>query len=392
MLIRDVETFVLKVRGPAAYLGALPDGTELTADAGYRVREPWRSLYSASFETLLVRVEAEDGTAGWGEALAPVGPEIPAEIVDRLLGPQLIGSDAAAPRPAWARLRALMRERGHLVGHQADALAALDIALWDLAGRISGLSVARLLGGAHRDRVPAYVSGLPRPDDAGRAELARAWQEKGARTVKLHLGYGVDTDLATVDAVRAAAPDLDVAVDAHWRYGPAQAARLGRELADRGVVFLEAPLAPEDVDAHRRLADRIELPIAIGETLRTRYEFAQWLAAGAIGLAQPDVGRTGITEATAIAELCAAHHVPLAPHHSVALGPALAAGLHVSAATEDSPFFEYQPTTVETAAALGFAFDVGPDGFGLDERPGLGLDVDEDRIRATATRHHACAR
>ncbi|WP_433701258.1 mandelate racemase/muconate lactonizing enzyme family protein [Nocardiopsis sp. CA-288880] len=389
MRIRNVETFVVKVRGPAAYLGSLADGSALTEEQGYRVREPWLSLYSALFETLLVRVEAEDGTAGWGEALAPVGPEIPAQVVDGLLAPQLIGADATAPRPAWARLRSLMRERGHLVGHQADALAAVDIALWDLAGRISGLGVAALLGGAHRTRVPTYVSGLPSPDDAGRADLARRWQERGARTVKLHLGNGVEADLATVDAVSAAAPGLALAVDAHWRYTPSQAARLGRELADRGAVFLEAPLAPEDVEGHRRLADRIELPVAVGETLRNRYEFAQWLAAGALGLAQPDVGRTGVTEAASIAEVCSAHHVPVAPHHSVGLGPALAAGVHVSAATEDSPFFEYQPTTVETAAELGFHFDAHPDGIGLGSGPGLGLEVDEERVRSAAVRHRS---
>ncbi|MEE2043663.1 enolase C-terminal domain-like protein [Nocardiopsis tropica] len=144
-----------------------------------------------------------------------------------------------------------------------------------------------------------------------------------------------------------------------------------------------------DVAGHRRLADRIELPVAVGETLRNRYEFAQWLAAVALGLAQPDVGRTGVTEAASIAEVCSAHHVPVAPHHSVGLGPALAAGVHVSAATEDSPFFEYQPTTVETAAELGFHFDAHPDGIGLGSGPGLGLEVDEERVRSAAVRHRS---
>ncbi|PSK92939.1 galactonate dehydratase [Murinocardiopsis flavida] len=388
MHVREVQTFVLKVQSDMPYLGALADGSELTADAGYVVRAPWRSLYSARFETLLVKVTADDGTAGWGEALAPVGPEVVAEIVDRLLAPQVIGMDARAPRVAFAALRALMRERGHLVGHQADALAALDIAMWDLAGHATGQSVATLLGGAFRTEVPCYVSGLPSPTDAGRAELAAAWQEKGAERVKLHLGNGVAADLATVDAVQAAAPRIGFAVDAHWRYGLPEATRLGRGLAERGALFLEAPMAPEDVEGHRRLADRLELPVAVGEALRNRYEFAQWLRAGALGLAQPDVGRTGITEAAAIAELAAAHHAPLAPHHSVGLGPTLAAGLHLSAAVEDCPFFEYQPVTADAAARLlGFDLGARADAFTLPDGPGLGLAIAEQPVRDAAVRH-----
>ncbi|MFR9725553.1 mandelate racemase/muconate lactonizing enzyme family protein [Streptomyces sp. MS19] len=383
MQIASVETFVLKVFHEEPYLGVLPDGSEVPA--GYQVRAPWRSLYSRRFETLLVKVTAEDGTAGWGEALAPVAPEVPAGIVDLLLAPVLLGQDALAPRPAWVRLRDLMRERGHLVGHQADALAAVDIALWDLAGRLRGAPVAALLGGAFRDRLPTYVSGLPRATDGERAELAADWAARGAGAVKLHLGHGVDADLATVDAVRAAAPDLRIAVDAHWAYGPAEARRLAAGLADRGGWFLEAPLAPEDEDGHRRLVARAAVPVAVGETLRNRYEFARWLHGPALEIAQPDVARTGITEAMAIAELCAAAHVPVAPHHSVGLGVALAAGLHLAAAVEDLAVFEYQPTSTEVGQrVLSTPLTVHPDHFPLPAGPGLGIDIDERVVRDLA--------
>ncbi|ONK11509.1 mandelate racemase/muconate lactonizing enzyme family protein [Streptomyces sp. MP131-18] len=383
MQIASVETFVLKVFHHEAYLGALPDGSEVPP--GYQVRAPWRSLYSRRFETLLVKVTAEDGTAGWGEALAPVAPEVPADIVDLLLAPVLLGQDALAPRPAWAMLRDLMRERGHLVGHQADALAAVDIALWDLAGRLRGAPVATLLGGAFRDRLPTYVSGLPRATDEQRAQLAADWAGRGAGAVKLHLGHGVAADLATVDAVRAAAPALRVAVDAHWAYGLAEARRLAAGLADRGGWFLEAPLAPEDEEGHRRLGERTALPIAVGETLRNRYEFARWLRGHALEIAQPDVARTGITEAMAIAELCAASHVPVAPHHSVGLGVSLAAGLHVGAAVEDLLVFEYQPTSTEVGQRiLRTPLEVRPDHFPLPAGPGLGIDIDEQVVRDLA--------
>jgi D-galactarolactone cycloisomerase len=383
MLIRDIETFVLKLRADEAYLGALTDGTEI--GPAYTVREPWRSLYSDRFEGLLVKVTADDGTTGWGEALAPVAPEVPAAVVDLLLAPVLRGMDATRPRPAWSRLRDLMRERGHLVGHQADALAAVDIALWDLAGKLVGRPVADLLGGAFRDDVPVYVSGLPKTTDAERAELAREWVARGATGVKLHLGNGVEADLATVDAVRSSAPALRVAVDAHWVYSVTDAARLAAGLAERGGWFLEAPLAPEDVAGHTELVRRAGLPVAVGEALRNRYEFGQWLDARALSIAQPDVGRTGITEAMVIAELAAARHLPVAPHHSTGLAVALAAGLHVSAAVENLEVFEYQPKSTDVGRRIlrePVAFR--PDGFPLPAGPGLGIDVDEEAVRKLA--------
>lgn len=373
--IAKVDTFVLKLAPPEAYLGAPPAGTP--QDSGYFLRPPWRSLYSERFETLLVRLTCTDGTEGWGEALAPVAPEVPQAIVDRLLAPVLVGEDPRRVRPLWSKLTGLMRERGHLVGHQADALAAVDIALWDLAGKAAGVPVHALLGGAFRDEIPTYVSGLPKPTDAERAELAADWAARGVRAIKLHLGNGVAADLATFDAVRDAHPDLRIAVDAHWAYPLGEAVKLGRGLDEREAWFFEAPLVPEDVTAHRELAAAVTTPVAVGEAMRTRYEFRAWLDARAVDLCQPDVGRTGITEAMAIAEVAAAHHIPVAPHHSVGLGVAVAAGLHVSAAIEDMPAFEFQPGTMAVAdRILTTPLPGGPVAFGLPQTPGLGVEVD----------------
>lgn len=383
MRIANVETFSLKVKSPEAYLGRLTDGS--TAPDGYHVRKPWRSLYSSRFETVIVKVTAEDGTAGWGEALAPVAPEVPAAIIDLLLRPILIGADARTPRPNWNMLSSLMRERGHLVGHQADALAAVDIALWDLAGKLADLSVATLLGGAYRSFIPTYVSGLPKPDDEQRAELAVEWQQKGTAAIKLHLGHGIEKDLKTVDVIRRAAPNVRIAVDAHWAYSFSDALLLSEELAHRKAWFLEAPLAPEDEEGHVELRARSRIPIAVGETLRNRYEFSRWLRSRALDIAQPDIGRTGITEAMAISELSTAQHVPVAPHHSVGLGIVLAAGLHVSAAVQDLLVFEYQPTSTEIGRIiLQQPLETHPNGFRLPSGPGLGIDVNENKIRSLA--------
>ncbi|PPF84234.1 mandelate racemase/muconate lactonizing enzyme family protein [Pseudoclavibacter sp. RFBJ3] len=386
MRIASVEVFVLKLQHRENYLGALQGGASVPA--GYHVREPWRSLYSPLFETVLVKITADDGTAGWGEGLAPVGPEILAMIIRRLIAPQLIGMSAVAPRPAWNRTTSLMRERGHLVGHQADALAAIDIALWDLAARLHDVPLVELLGGAFREEVPVYVSGLPRSTDADRALLAREWQDAGMRSVKLHLGLGVDHDLATVAAVHEAAPQLRIAVDAHWAYSPHDGLRLAEGLSALGGWFLEAPLVPEDEQAHRELVRRSPIPIAVGETLRNRFEFERWTAQRALDLAQPDVGRTGLTEALSIAEVCSARHLPTAPHHSVGLGVLLAAGIHFSAAIPDLLAFEYQPTSTEIGQSI-LTTSLLPDGasFRIPNGPGLGIDIDEPHIRQLAKEH-----
>jgi galactonate dehydratase len=376
--ISSVQTFRLKLPSADPYLGSAPTGSETST---YFVRPPWRSLYSHRYETLLVRLESDDGHVGWGEALAPVAPEVPQAIIERMLAPQLLGADPAAPRPVFAAIAALMRERGHLVGHQADALAACDIALWDLAGNIAGLPVAELTGGAFRSAVPVYVSGLPRATDAERAELASEWASKGFRHVKLALGHGVNRDLATFDAIASACPDLRIGIDAHWAYTLPEAEHLGHALDDRRAWFLEAPLAPEDAEGHRLLAERIVTPVAVGEMLRNRYEFAHWLGRRALDLCQPDVARTGITEALAVATLADAIHLPVAPHHSVGLGVALAAGLQFAAAIENLEVFEFQPTVLPHAnSILASAIELDGCSFRVPDGPGLGIVVNERAV------------
>jgi galactonate dehydratase len=278
-----------------------------------------------------------------------------------------------------------MRERGHLVGHQADALAAVDIASWDLAGRMAERPVTELMGGAFRKVVPVYVSGLPDPTRQGRRDLAKRWRDDGATIVKLHLGHGITEDLQVVDDVLDAAPGLRIAVDAHWRYRVPDALRLADALAARDVLFLEAPLAPEDVDGHRRLAAEARLPIAVGETLRNRFEADRWLTSGAVGVLQPDVARTGLTEATVFGQLASARHVPIAPHHSTGLGVALAAGIQFAAAVEDLLAFEFQPTATRVGhTILAAPLAVGPAEVAVPDLPGLGVEVDAEAVRRLA--------
>ncbi|TWD79311.1 galactonate dehydratase [Kribbella amoyensis] len=373
--ITEVETFPLVLAGPDA-----PART-------YSTKPPWPSIYGSNREALLVKLTADDGSIGWGEALVPVSPEVPAKIIDLLLKPALLGADPTRVRPLVAALRALMRERGHLGGHQGDAVAAIDVALWDLAGRIAGVPVHQLLGGAQRDVVPTYVSGLPGKKDSERVAQAEDWVARGVRQVKVGLGHGVREDLRAVEALRGVHDDLLVAVDIHGVYDVAQAVRLGRGLDSLGGWFLEAPIGFEDVAGHAEVARRIDTPVAIGESLRHRQEFRPWLEAGAASILQPDVGRTGITEAVDLAAITETWFVPLAPHHSTGLGVVLAASVHASAAMANLLAYEFHPTLFgKVNEILATPLPSGEHGFAVPDGPGLGIEVDEDAVRAASVR------
>jgi len=353
----------------------------------YTTKPPWPSIYASGREALLVKLTADDGSVGWGEALAPVAPEVPAKIIELLLKPALLGADPTRVRPLVTALRALMRERGHLGGHQGDAVAAVDVALWDLAGRIAGVPVHQLLGGAQRDVVPTYVSGLPGKKDSERVAIAREWVDQGVRHVKLGLGYGVRADLATVEALRNVHDDLLVAVDIHGVYDVAEAIRLGRGLDSMGAWFLEAPVGFEDVAGHAEVARRIDTPVAIGESLRHRQEFKPWLVGGAASILQPDPGRTGITELLDLAAVAETWFTPLAPHHSSGLGIIMAASIHASAAVGNLLAYEFHPMLFGPVNdVLVTPLEPGMLGFAVPTGPGLGIEVDEDAVRAACVR------
>lgn len=386
LIITAVEAFPLTLTG---------DGRPDPEGARYHVGQNRPTIYPTGRETLFVRIETESGHVGWGEALAPAAPRVPAAIITDLLTPALVGADAAEVRPLRFRLGELMRERGHLVGHQADALAAVDIALWDLLGQATGLSVATLLGGAYRRRIPSYVTSVSGATDAERAATIERLIDGGASRFKLHLGNGVDQDLSSFDAAASAAreqrPDAQLAVDAHCVYDGPSALRLARELGARGAWFLESALPAEHLIGYAELTARADLPIAGGEAFRHRTEVVQWLRADALDYYQPDIGRTGITEGAAIAELVNAAYRPILPHHSAALGLALVAGLHVAATAQNAPVFEYGPATVAAAnRLLTTPIETGPDHYLLPTGPGLGVTVDEAAIRdaARSAREH----
>jgi len=380
MTIASVEAIPVRIKRDEAYLGALPPGA---GDGAYFLRPPYRALYSTHFETTFVKVVTDDGVVGWGEALAPVAPDVVATIVTQLLAPLLTGRDPLTGGVLWGTMYDLMRERGHYGGFMLDAISACDIALWDLRGKILGVGVHTLLGGAHRHRVPCYVSGLPKPTDTERAALAADWQSKGFDAFKLAAGYGIHADAASLCALRERlGATSTLLLDAHWVYTLDEAVTLGRRLEDLGVAVFEAPLNPEDLDGHVRLADALAVAVAIGETERTRFQLRPWLVRRGADLLQPDVGRTGISELVKIAHMAEAFNIPVAPHQSVGLGVCIAASIQVAAAIPNLWMLEYQPPVFELANTLlvePLVCEAGA--FHLPSGPGLGVEIDEAKLR-----------
>lgn len=379
MKISRIDCFPLKITTPQAYLG----GEVKASDSDYYYRPEYRCVYSRKMETCLVKITTDSGHVGWGEALAPVVPQVIAELITQLFAPLLTGQSPFASQVLNARMYDAMRDRGHITGYHIDALAAVDIALWDLKGQILDQPVYQLLGGAFREQIPCYVSGLPEPDLPARCALALRWQQKGFNAIKLALGYGVQQDIENVRAIRdTLGPHASLFLDAHWNYSMAQAAELANALHPLGVGFLEAPLLPEDIAGHRELRAKSPLPIALGETERTRYQFKPFIEQRAMDIVQPDVGRTGITELMHIASLAQTWNLQVAPHLSVGLGPCIAASIHVAAALPNLFMLEYQPPVFELANQLldtPLVCEAGH--YTLPQGAGLGIAINEARVR-----------
>jgi galactonate dehydratase len=377
--VRAVSAFAVRIPRPGG-TGTAGSPAPLAEGLGrYRFAASYRTLYSDHLETLLVKVETDAGLVGWGEAQAPVAPEITRAVIASLLGPLLAGVDALAPEAAWELMYSTMRVRGHTGSFLVDAIAGIDIALWDIVGKASGLPLHRLLGGPCHLTVPCYISGLPGATIEQRVERARDLAGAGASAFKVFLTSTEAACLAELDALRAAlGHDVALYVDALWRLTADRAPRFARQLAERDVAWLEAPLVPEDVEGHARLAQRVDIPIAVGENLRTRFEVLPFLRSAAAAVLQPDIARTGITEGRRIASLAGAFHVSIAPHVSIGLGPQMAAALHFAAATPNLLRLEYNPL-VHDAGARYAAGQLSREVSGLvpPSTPGLGIEVDE---------------
>jgi D-galactarolactone cycloisomerase len=355
---------------------------------------PWqrrRYIYSESIDCCLVRIETASGCVGWGEAKAPVGAEATAHIIQDLLAPLVIGEDPLAIHVLWERMYGAMRVRGHSTGFWLEALSGVDIALWDVAGHLLGQPIYTLLGGAFRERMRVYASGLPAlydgSDDVAleRLEvLARGHVGDGFKAVKMAIGHGIENDIRAVEAVRAAiGPAVDLFVDAAGVYEPHQAIRLGRHLEALDIGWFEMPIPTDNLPGYIHVAATLDVPIAL-DALTNRFQARDYISGGGIDVIQPDVCRAGgITESFRMAEVADLYGAACAPHVSIGSAIHFAATLQLGAALPNLLIGEHWIGDNPLAdAILCEPMPTPVDGYiSTPSGPGLGINVDEMAIR-----------
>ncbi|MDX2030495.1 MAG: mandelate racemase/muconate lactonizing enzyme family protein [Blastocatellia bacterium] len=384
MKIKTIGAFAVKIpRDLAAARGTAGSPAPLVESRNdYRWATNYQTIYSTKIETALIKVTTDSGLVGWGEAQSPVAPEVVCTIVRTILGPLLEGEDPLAHEKLWSMMYAAMRVRGHTTSFLIDAIAGIDTALWDIRGKALKVRVCDLLGGPFTERLPAYISGLSGADDAARVAQAAEYRDRGFNAFKIFMDGAPKETLGLLEGLRRElGAGTQVFVDALWRFDPARAVRFGRELDARGAGWFEAPLKPEDVAGHARLAESLDTPIAIGESYRTRWEMAPFFAAGAVEIFQPDIGRSGVTEGMKLAAQAELANTPIAFHVSIGLGVQIAAALHVAASIPNLMVVECNPKVWQVAESLlTTTLPVGAGFVGIPDGPGLGIEIDEARI------------
>lgn len=372
--IKAIDVFSVTIPQDDSYLGGLGPGESVNA-RGYVVRRGNRTIYPTEMRSAVVRVTLESGEEGWGETYGLVAPGAIFALVDDLIAPFVAGRSPFEVQAIWEDLYDLMRVRGYTGGFWLDAMAAVDIALWDLMGKLTDLPLHQLLGGRHRDRIPAYASGLPRPTLKEKVELAKSFVDRGYRAVKIAAVVSYDGVEREVAALREGlGPDVALMVDCHWIYTPAEAIALAERLASYDLAFIEAPCKTEDVAGLASIAARSPIPVAAGEEWRTSYDALVRLERRAVSIVQPEMGHTGITQFMRIAHLAQAHHAKVVPHATIGAGIFAAASLHASSTVLSLPWHEYQHSIFHHSASLmDGRLDCREGYFLLPEGPGLGV-------------------
>ena len=335
----------------------------------------WGERLSAA-DSLLVKVTTGDGVVGWGEAFGLRATGLVQLAVDELIAPLCIGRDAGDIRA----LTADVQRRLHVFGRGGAltyGLSAVDIALWDIAGKLAGASVSQLLGGG-ATTMDCYASLACYTDPALVRAAVRGAVDAGFRTVKLH-----EATLPAIRAAReAAGPDVELIVDAGCAWTLTQAQAVADELRAIGVKFLEEPLWPPENFAGLAELRATGIPVATGENVATLGEFERLLELAAVDFVQPSPAKMGgITELCQVFPLAAVRNVPVMTH-SFYDGPGLLAALHATAALGGpDAMVEWRRFDLE-AAIYGDALAPVAGRVAVPQRPGLGVDPDPAVVAA----------
>jgi L-alanine-DL-glutamate epimerase-like enolase superfamily enzyme len=362
---------------------------------------------SSAQDTIVVEVETDEGVVGIGETdlnawVARALIEAPGtHTMDRGLGASVIGVDPLDPPAAWDALYLATAMTGRR-GAGIHALGALDLALWDIAGKVAGRPCWQLIGEQAHEALTPYASLLPEvatfeeylPAMVGRVLEAR---RLGFGAAKLEIifdgpyasmGLRESDERATevIAAVRdAVGPTFTLMVDVGYAFDSVErAARVLESWEPFDLFFVETPLWSDDLDGYAELARRVPMKLAAGEWLATRHEFEELLDRGLVAVAQPDVGRVGgLTESRRVCELAAARGRQVVPH-CWKTGISVAAAAQLAAVTPHCPYFEFLPAALAESALrrelVTEELELSDGRLALPSRPGLGVELDRDAL------------
>ena len=360
----------MKITGIESFLIAVP----------YEHGAPKPVLATASGRTtqdaVYVRVDTDAGITGWGEAFGFGACEMSSLTVQRVVAPLAIGKDPtnipALMTDLFRRTQGMSRN-----GPVAFALSGLDIALWDIAGKLAGKPIHALLGGAKKTRIPAYASLLRLDTPEYVSKVAGIALSRGYRHIKLH-----ERTVETVAAARAAAgADVEIMLDTNCTWDVSAALEMCKRLQPYNLAWLEEPIyPPDDFNGLARLRREGGIRISAGENLGNIMDVRHCLAMDAVDVIQPDLAKMGgVTEMMKALDLARAAGVRTEPH-SPLFGPALVATQHVLASMSEDVMCEYYFADLE-ANAVGEAGAPRDGFFDVPQGPGLGIDVDEEILQ-----------
>ncbi len=287
-------------------------------DKPFAFSQGWVNERSAT----LIEIKTNEGIAGWGEAfcqgLEP--PEISAAVIENALKPILLEQCPLDIEVLWHKMYSTTRDYGRK-GSVISAISAVDIALWDIAGKYYNEPIHQLLGGAFRNKIKPYATGFYRLKGKGEAnrlaEEAISHYENGFDHMKVKLGFGIEDDLKCMESIYSALKNKNVTlmIDTNHAYGRSEALLLGKQLEDYRLRWYEEPVVPEDINGYSELKSKLNIPIAGGENEHTLFGFKSLFENNAVDIAQPDIGSCGgITGAKQIINLAHSFGVEVNPH------------------------------------------------------------------------------
>ena len=343
-----------------------------------------------NWSTVIVKVTAENSVCGYGE-IGPIhGGGIPifTAIVETRLKSLVVGENCFDREKLYEKMlgRGTSAYALGAKGAAVSAVAGIDLALWDLCGKILETPCYNLLGGQVYDKIPAYASGFfgikGRPLTAEECgDEASSSADQGFHGVKMKIGFGLSQDMKNLEAVRKAlGPDRGIMVDANQGFDYPDLVKHIDDYKQFDLTFIEEPLKIDDLHNMANLAANAGVPIAAGENYYTRYEFRELFEKRAVNIVQPDIIHAGgMTETKKIAAMSQAYNVPLCPHIHASVGKA--AAIQLLASCQNTLAAEYITSggSYQLRSELCPDTYMAKDGFvPVSDEPGMGLHINEE--------------